>query len=337
MHRITSASHPAPTPRAQDGPTTECGGARWRRRFDSRDVRRPRGARGVVDVPMPEPGDGDVLVEVFARESPLSRVRCAAARHRSMAGGVPVGAGPGVRRRGREPVRVPRASGAGPRSWATRRSRCPGDARGRARGTACLAKPARSRGRSPVALRRGHHRWRAVEGLKLGAGDVVVVTAAAGGVGCLAAQFAGRAARRSSARPPRMRFDFIRQFGVVRRRTAPTSRIACEPSGPIDRVPRLPRRSGRGGRRARRAAVARVTTIDWDAVEGPAPYGSTPATSSRSDGSHSSSPSARRSACPSPTCSRSPRWATPTGARPARLAPGKIVLGMKHRRLHGAR
>lgn len=77
--------------------------------------------------------------------------------------------------------------------------------------------------------------WNAVEGLALGPNDTVVITAAAGGVGCLAAQFArlhGAAVIGTSAEA---RFDFLRQFGIQPLGYGPglAARVRVATSAPI--------------------------------------------------------------------------------------------------------
>jgi NADPH:quinone reductase-like Zn-dependent oxidoreductase len=57
--------------------------------------------------------------------------------------------------------------------------------------------------------------WSAVEGLGLGAHDVVVVTAAAGGVGCLAAQFALLRGATVFGTSAEGRLDFLAQYGMI--------------------------------------------------------------------------------------------------------------------------
>lgn len=57
--------------------------------------------------------------------------------------------------------------------------------------------------------------WSAVEGLALGPRDTVVITAAAGGVGCLAAQLAKARGATVIGTTAETRYDFLRQFGVV--------------------------------------------------------------------------------------------------------------------------
>lgn len=57
--------------------------------------------------------------------------------------------------------------------------------------------------------------WSAVEGLGLGADDTVVVTAAAGGVGCLAAQLARLRGAEVVGTSVEARGDFLAQFGIV--------------------------------------------------------------------------------------------------------------------------
>ena len=57
--------------------------------------------------------------------------------------------------------------------------------------------------------------WTAIESLALGPSDEIVITAAAGGVGCLAAQFARMRGATVIGTCAEMRFDFLRQFGVI--------------------------------------------------------------------------------------------------------------------------
>lgn len=57
--------------------------------------------------------------------------------------------------------------------------------------------------------------WEAVRSANVGPGDTVVVTAAAGGLGCLAAQLAIHAGATVVGTAVEARFDFLRQFGIV--------------------------------------------------------------------------------------------------------------------------
>jgi NADPH:quinone reductase-like Zn-dependent oxidoreductase len=111
--------------------------------------------------------------------------------------------------------------------------------------------------------------WNAIEGLGLGPNDTIVITAAAGGVGCLAAQFARMRGATVIGSSAEVRFDFLRQFGVI-----PT------PYGPglADRVRQLTSHPVTafldflGGQAAEAQALdvppSRVLTVlDWDAVD----------------------------------------------------------------------
>ncbi|WP_350349386.1 NADP-dependent oxidoreductase [Agromyces sp. G08B096] len=170
----------------------------------------------VAEVPTPDPGEGEVLVEVFAAGlSPVdSAVRRGAHPDRwpvdlpALVGrefaGVVAATGPGVSRfsRGdevmgftddgaqathvvaREHEIVPKPAGVG---WEVA-------------GSLHIA---------------GTTAWTAVEGLGLGPDDTVVVTAAAGGVGCLAVQFARLRGATVIGTSADARFDFLRQFGAI--------------------------------------------------------------------------------------------------------------------------
>ena len=89
--------------------------------------------------------------------------------------------------------------------------------------------------------------WTAVEGLGLSPNDTVVVTAAAGGVGCLAAQFARMRGATVIGTSVETRFDFLRQFGVLPTGYGPglAERVRALTARPGHGVPRLPRRRGR--------------------------------------------------------------------------------------------
>ena len=167
--------------------------------------------------------------------------------------------------------------------------------------------------------------WTAVEGLGLGPNDTVVITAAAGGVGCLAAQFARMRGATVIGTSAEARFDFLRQFGVlpspyghgladrVRALTArPVTAFLDFLGGQVEEAKALDVPSSRI-----------LTVLDWEAVD---VHGvvrsSTPATSSRSDASPPSPPHAA-SACRSPTSSRSTRWATPTARSTSARRPGR--------------
>jgi NADPH:quinone reductase-like Zn-dependent oxidoreductase len=111
--------------------------------------------------------------------------------------------------------------------------------------------------------------WTAVEGLGLSPNDTVVITAAAGGVGCLAAQFARMRGATVIGTSAEVRFDFLRQFGVlptaygrgladrVRALTArPVSAFLDFLGGQVDEAKALGVPSSRI-----------LTVLDWEAVD----------------------------------------------------------------------
>lgn len=224
----------------------------------------------VVEVPTPEPGEGEVLVEVFAAglnpvESAMRRgehperwpVQLPATQGRDLAG-VVIATGPGTSRfsRGDEVM---------------------GFVDHGAQATHVVVPEANLMPR-PSALSwevagslytAGTIAWTAVEGLQLGPSDAVVITAAAGGVGCLAAQFARMRGATVVGTSAEMRFDFLRQFGVI-----PTA----YGRGLADRVRSLTQQpitaflDFLGGQteeaRALDVPPSRVLTVlDWDAVD----------------------------------------------------------------------
>ena len=170
----------------------------------------------VVEVPTPEPGEGEVLVEVFATglnpvESAIRRgdhperwpVDFPSSQGRDLAG-VVVAVGPGVQQfaRGDEVM-----------GYVDRGAQA-----------TYVAVPERQLLPKPPSLTwevagslyvAGTTAWTAIEGLALGPSDEIVITAAAGGVGCLAAQFARMRGATVIGTCAEMRFDFLRQFGVI--------------------------------------------------------------------------------------------------------------------------
>ena len=170
----------------------------------------------VVEVPTPDPGEGEVLVEVFATglnpvESAIRRgdhperwpVEFPATVGRDLAG-VVVATGPGVERfsRGDEVM---------------------GFVAQGAQATHVVVPEANLMPRPPALswevagslYTAGTMAWNAVEGLQLGPSDTVVVTAAAGGVGCLAAQFARMRGATVVGTGVEERHDYLRQFGII--------------------------------------------------------------------------------------------------------------------------
>lgn len=189
----------------------------------------------VVEIEAPLPKPGEVLVEVYSAglnpvesavrrgEPRMGHVAELPARQGRDLAGVVLAAGPGVERfsRGDEVM------GWGDGAQATH-----------------VAVPEGQLMPKPVGLSwevagslatAGTMAWNAVEGLGLGPRDTVVITAAAGGVGCLAAQFArlrGAAVIGTSAE---MRFDFLRQYGVMPTGYGPglAGRVRVVTSAPI--------------------------------------------------------------------------------------------------------
>ena len=111
--------------------------------------------------------------------------------------------------------------------------------------------------------------WTAVEGLGLGPGDTVVVTAAAGGVGCLAAQFARMRGATVVGTSVETRFDFLRQFGVIPTAYGPglAERVRALAPSPVTAF--LDFLGGEAlEAKALGVPASRVLTVlDWDAVD----------------------------------------------------------------------
>jgi NADPH:quinone reductase-like Zn-dependent oxidoreductase len=224
----------------------------------------------VVETPMPEPGEGEVLVEVFA--CGLNPVESAI-------------------RRGEHPERWPVEfpSGQG-RDLAGVVIAVGPDVAGFARGDEVMGYvdrgaqathvvvPERQLLPKPPALSwevagslyvAGTTAWTAIEGLQLGPNDTVVVTAAAGGVGCLAAQFARMRGATVVGTSAPMRFDFLRQFGVIPTEYGPAlaERVRGLTHGPVTAF--LDFLGGQAHEAVALGVPASriLTTMDWDAVE----------------------------------------------------------------------
>ena len=224
----------------------------------------------VTDLPIPEPGEGEVLVEVFA--AGISPVE-SAVRGGSNADRWPVEFPSG---QGREFAGVVVRSGPGATRFRPGAEVMGYIARG-AQAThvvvpegQLMAKPASLSWEVAGSLYvAGTTAWTAVEGLTLGPGDTIVITAAAGGIGCLAAQFARARGATVIGTTTEARFDFLRQFGVIP--------LAYGP-GLADRVRAITTEPVRGfldflGGEADEATALGVpasrvyTTTDWEAVE----------------------------------------------------------------------
>ena len=224
----------------------------------------------VVEVPTPEPGAGEVLVEVFSAglnpvESAIRRgthperwpVEFPSPQGRDLAG-VVIAVGPEAARfsRGDEVM------GFVERGAQATHVVVP-------EGQLLPKPPALSWEVAGSLYVAGTTAWTAVEGLALGPNDTIVVTAAAGGVGCLAAQFARMRGATVVGTSAEMRFDFLRQFGVIPTAYGPelADRVRELTTGPVTAFLDF-----LGGQAAEAIALgvtrSRILTImDWDAVD----------------------------------------------------------------------
>ncbi|BDZ55817.1 NADP-dependent oxidoreductase [Agromyces marinus] len=224
----------------------------------------------IVDIEVPRPGPGEVLVEVFA--SGISPVEAAVRRGddvdrwpvefpsgqgRDLAGVIDaVGEGVTRFRRGDEVM-----------GWVARGAQA-----------AFVVVPEAQLLPKPVSLSwevagslyvAGTTALGAVDGLNLGPKDLVVVTAAAGGIGCLAAQLARARGADVIGTTTEARFDFVRQFGIEPVAYGPDLAARVRE---IDPRPVTAFLDFLGGQAAEALALAvpasRVfTTTDWSAVE----------------------------------------------------------------------
>jgi NADPH:quinone reductase-like Zn-dependent oxidoreductase len=224
----------------------------------------------VVEQPMPEPGEGEVLVEVFA--TGLNPAESAIRR-----GDHP----------GRWPVSLPStqgcdlagvvvATGSGASTF-SRGDEVMGYVDRGAHATHVVVPESHLLPKPPelswevagslyVA---GTTAWTAVEGLALSPSDTVVITAAAGGVGCLAAQFARMRGATVIGTSIESRFDFLRQFGVLPVEYGPDLAERVRPIAPGPITGFLDFLGGETD-----AAIALgvprsriLTVLDWDAVQ----------------------------------------------------------------------
>ncbi|WP_353827136.1 NADP-dependent oxidoreductase [Agromyces sp. SYSU T0242] len=224
----------------------------------------------VVEVDDPSPGPGEVLVEVFA--SGISPVETAV-RTGDHTDHWPVDFPSG---QGREFAGVVDAVGEG-----VTRFRRGDEVMGyidRGAQATYLAVPEAQLVRKPISLSwevagslyvAGTTALGAVDGLNLGAGDLVVVTAAAGGIGCLAAQLARARGAEVIGTTAEERFDFIRQFGITPLEYGPdlAARVQAVAGRPVTAFLDF---LGGGAEVAAELGVpaSRVfTTTDWAAVE----------------------------------------------------------------------
>lgn len=285
----------------------------------------------VVEVPMPEPGEGEVLVEVFATglnpvESAIRRgdhperwpVEFPATVGRDLAG-VVIATGPGAGRfsRGDEVM---------------------GFVAHGAQATHVVVPEANLMERPPALswevagslYTAGTMAWSAVEGLALGPGDTVVVTAAAGGVGCLAAQFARMRGATVVGTSVETRFDFLRQFGILPTGYGPglADRVRALTPDPVTAFLDF-----LGGQTAEArelgVPVARVfTVLDWDAVDEHGVVRVTPG-DVVALGRVAALAAARRIRLPIADVFPLDAVADAYRALDKREAPGKIVLGLR--------
>ncbi|MGR2753907.1 NADP-dependent oxidoreductase [Agromyces arachidis] len=224
----------------------------------------------VREVPTPEPGPGEVLVEVYA--AGISPVETAV-RAGSNADRWPVEFPSG---QGREFAGVVAKAGAGAGRFRRGAEVIGYVARG-AQATHVVV-PEAQLVPKPISLSwevagslyvAGTTALGAVEGVNLGSGDVVVVTAAAGGIGCLAAQLAKARGAVVIGTTTEERFDFIRQFGIIPVAYGPdlAARVREITGSPVTAFLDF---LGGGADEAAALGVApsRVfTTTDWAAVE----------------------------------------------------------------------
>jgi NADPH:quinone reductase-like Zn-dependent oxidoreductase len=224
----------------------------------------------VAEIPVAQPGEGEVLVEVYATglnpvESSIRRgdhldrwaVDFPAGQGRDLAG-VVVATGPGV-------------------TGFSRGDRVMGYADGGAQASQVVV-PATHLLQKPAALTwevagslytAGTMAWTAVEGLALRPEDTIVVTAAAGGVGCLASQFARMRGTTVVGTSAETRFDFLSQFGIIPTAYGPglADRVRALVPGPVTAFLDF-----LGGQADEAIALgvppSRILTVlDWDAVD----------------------------------------------------------------------
>ena len=285
----------------------------------------------VVETPTPEPDEGEVLVEVFAAglnpvESAVRRgdhpkrwpVEFPATQGRDLAG-IVVATGPGASRfsRGDEVM---------------------GFVDHGAQATHVVVPEANLMPRPPALswevagslYTAGTTAWTAVEGLGLGPGDTVVVTAAAGGVGCLAAQFARMRGATVVGSSVETRFDFLRQFGVIPTAYGPglADRARALAPGPFTAF--LDFLGGQAlEARALGVPASRVLTVlDWNAVD---EHGVVPASAGDvvALGRVAALAAARRIRLPIADVFPLDAVGDAYRALDKREAPGKIVLGFR--------
>lgn len=224
----------------------------------------------VVEVPTPEPGEGEVLVEVFA--TGLNPVESAIRRGdhpERWPVEFPV-------TEGRDLAGVVIATGSGAERF-SRGDEVMGFVSHGAQATHVAVPEANLMPRPPALswevagslYTAGTMAWSAVEGLQLGPGDTVVVTAAAGGVGCLAAQFARMRGATVVGTSVETRFDFLRQFGIIPTAYGPglAERVRALTPGPVTAFLDFLGGQVDAARELGVPASRVLTMLDWDAVD----------------------------------------------------------------------
>jgi NADPH:quinone reductase-like Zn-dependent oxidoreductase len=180
--------------------------------------------------------------------------------------------------------------------------------------------------------------WTAIESLALGPSDEIIITAAAGGVGCLAAQFARMRGATVIGTCAEMRFDFLRQFGVIPMAYGPglADRVRVlgdDPNHPAGGRPVSAFLDFLGGQthEAIKLGVPRtriLTILDWEAVRGSAAVELYPA-DVVALGRVAALVAARRVRLPIADVFPLDSIGDAYRALDRREAPGKIVLGLR--------
>lgn len=224
----------------------------------------------VVEVPTPEPGEGEVLVEVFA--AGLNPVE-SAIRRGDHPERWPIEL---PARQGRDLAGVVVATGSGAQRF-SHGDEVMGFVDHGAQATHVVVPEVNLLTRPPALswevagslYTAGTTAWNAVEGLGLSPRDTIVITAAAGGVGCLAAQFARIRGATVIGTSVETRFDFLRQFGVIPTEYGPAlaERVRALTPEPVSAFLDF-----LGGQTAAAEELgvpaSRVLTIfDWDAID----------------------------------------------------------------------
>ena len=194
------------------------------------------GVLEVEEIPVPEPREGEVLVEVFATglnpmeslirrgDAPSSEeVEFPLDQGRDLAG-VIVRTGPGV---------TGLSKGDSVLGWVE-------DGAQASHGVVPAGKLMRRPASMPWEVAgslytAGTIAWSAVQALGLGSSDTIVVTAAAGGVGCLAAQLARLKGATVVGTSVEARSDFLAQFGIIPLAYGPAlaERVHAVVDGPV--------------------------------------------------------------------------------------------------------